>query len=135
MVESAGGLVWRARKGGRRVEVLLVHRRRHDDWSLPKGRRRSDETPLACALREVREETGLTCEVGDELPTVRYRDRLGRRRVARYWSMVPEGGTFEPTKEVDEVRWVRYERLGDVLTQQRELVVVRGLLVAPRRAA
>ena len=58
----------RERKQGRRVEVLVVHRPRHDDWSLPKGRRRSDETPLACALREVREETGLECRAGIELP-------------------------------------------------------------------
>jgi 8-oxo-dGTP diphosphatase len=117
------------------VEVLLVHRPHRDDWGLPKGRRRHDETPLACALREVREETGLTCEVGDELPTVRYRDRLGRRRVARYWAMAPVEGRFEPTAEVDEVRWVRIDRVGDVLTHPRELVVVRGLRAVSSSAA
>lgn len=135
MVESAGGVVWRSRKKGRRIDVLLVHRPDRDDWSLPKGRRRRDETPLACAVREVREETGLRCAIGDELPTVRYRDRLGRRRMARYWSMQPDSGSFEPSDEVDEVRWVRYERLDLALSQPRELIVVRGLVAVVGHAA
>jgi 8-oxo-dGTP diphosphatase len=128
-------VVLRERKQGRRVEVLLVHRPRHDDWSLPKGRRRPDETPLACALREVWEETGLECRAGLELPTVRYRDALGRRREARYWAMAPVGGGFEPTHEVDEVRWVRFDRVAEHLTHRRELIVVRGLRVVSASAA
>ena len=125
----------RERKQGRRVEVLLVHRPRRDDWSLPKGRRRADETPLACALREVHEETGLVCRAGIELPAVHYRDHLGRRREARYWAMAPVEGEFEPSGEVDEVCWVRLDRLRDRLTQRRELVVVRGLRVTRASAA
>ena len=133
IVQAAGCVVWRY--GTREPEVLLVHRPRHDDWSLPKGRRRADETPLACALREVREETGLECRAGLELPTVRYRDHLGRRREVRFWAMAPVDGEFEPTREIDDVRWVRVEKLADHLTHLRELVVVRGLRVARSTAA
>lgn len=135
MIRSAGGVLLRERKQGRRVDVLVVHRPRHDDWSLPKGRRRPDETPLACALREVREETGLACRAGVELPALRYRDRLGRRREARYWAMTPVDGEFEPNGEVDDVRWVRFDRLAEVLTHPRELHVVRGLRVVRSSAA
>ena len=35
-VRAAGCAVWRAAADG--IEVLLVHRPRYDDWSLPKGK-------------------------------------------------------------------------------------------------
>lgn len=117
------------------MEVLLVHRPDRRDWSLPKGRRRPGESALACALREVREETGLRCRPGDELDTLRFRDRLGRRRVVRYWAMEPGDGSFEPTDEIDDVRWVRADRVDEHLTHVRELVVVRGLRVLSTAAA
>ena len=135
MLESAGGVVWRSRKRGRRVDVLLVHRPDRDDWSLPKGRRHPGESALACALREVREETGLRCRAGDQLPTLRFRDRFDRRRTVRYWAMAPGVGAFEPTDEIDAVRWVRLERLDVHLTNPRELLVVEGLRLVTASAA
>jgi len=36
-----------------RPEVLLVHRPKYDDWSLPKGKRDPGETDEQCAVREV----------------------------------------------------------------------------------
>jgi 8-oxo-dGTP pyrophosphatase MutT (NUDIX family) len=128
-------VVWRSRKRGRRVDVLLVHRPDHCDWSLPKGRRHPGESALDCALREVREETGLRCRPGDELPSLRFRDRFDRRRMVRYWAMEPVGGAFEPTDEIDAVRWVRLHRLADHLTNPRELLVVQGLRLVTASAA
>lgn len=115
--------------------MLLVHRPDRLDWSLPKGRRRSGESALDCALREVHEETGLHCTAGDVLPTMRFRDRAGRRRTVRYWAMAPGDGEFTPTDEIDAVRWVRLDRLAAHLTHPRELVVVHGLRVVSSSAA
>jgi 8-oxo-dGTP diphosphatase len=42
-VRAAGAVVWR-RSAGSDVEVLLVHRPKYDDWSLPKGKREAGET-------------------------------------------------------------------------------------------
>ena len=46
----------------RRDAVLLVHRTRDglDDWVLPGGTPREDESLTACARRELLEETGLS---------------------------------------------------------------------------
>ena len=49
----------------------MVHRPRYDDWSLPKGKAERGESADRTALREVEEETGLVCALGDELVTVR----------------------------------------------------------------
>jgi 8-oxo-dGTP pyrophosphatase MutT (NUDIX family) len=126
VIEGAGGVVWRTIEASD-PEVLLVHRPRHDDWSLPKGKRERRETALECALREVREETGLRCVAGAELPEARYIDRRGRGRRVRYWAMQVVRGEFRPNDEVDAVRWVAADRAGDLLTYAHDLVVVRGL--------
>ena len=57
--------------------VLLVHRPKYDDWTFPKGKAEPDESDLDCALREVREETGLVCATEQELPQTHYADRFG----------------------------------------------------------
>ena len=105
LIVAAGGVVWRRAESGV-VEVLLVHRPRYDDWSLPKGKLNEGEEATAAALREVAEETGLRCVLGDELPSSSYYDRRGRPKIVRYWTMQPVGGRFEANDEVDEVRWL-----------------------------
>jgi 8-oxo-dGTP diphosphatase len=123
LVRAGGGVVWRrAPDGG--LEVLLVHRPKYDDWSLPKGKLDAGEDDLAAAVREVEEETGLRCEVGPELPSTRYRDNKGRPKVVRYWAMQPGDGTFTPTREIDEVRWVPIDEAGDALTYDHDREVV-----------
>ena len=124
VIEAAGGVVWRTTPGSG-LEVLLIHRPEHDDWSLPKGKRERGETALRCAHREVQEETGLRCTVDVELPTARYRDRKGRAKQVRFWSMQRRSGSFRPNREVDQVRWVSIDRLDGILADH-ELVVVAG---------
>jgi 8-oxo-dGTP diphosphatase len=126
-VRAAGGVVWRAGGDeGSEPEVLLVHRPKYDDWSLPKGKRDAGETDEATARREVREETGLRCRLGDELVESHYVDGRGRPKVVRYWDMTVEGGSFEVNDEVDAVEWLR---LGDVsarLTYERDRPVIQS---------
>ena len=50
-VIAAGGVVWRERRGTR--QVLLVHRPRYDDWSLPKGKLTTNEHVLLAAAEPV----------------------------------------------------------------------------------
>ncbi len=62
------------------VELVLIHRPAYDDWTLPKGKLNPGETHEAAALREVREETGMTCRLVRPAGQVRYTDRHGRGR-------------------------------------------------------
>ncbi|HEX2701372.1 MAG TPA: NUDIX hydrolase [Acidimicrobiales bacterium] len=132
-VRAAGGVVWRRRGdgAGRATEILLVHRPKYDDWSLPKGKAEPGETDEDCALREVEEETGLRCALGEHLGDVAYRDRFDRPKVARYWAMVPESGAFEPNSEVDEVRWLALDDAMELLSYGRDRSIVQALVDRP----
>jgi 8-oxo-dGTP diphosphatase len=99
-VQAAGGVVVR---DGR---VAVIHRPKYDDWSLPKGKLDTGEGWEEAALREVREETGLRCELREELESARYRDRKGRPKLVRYWRMTVVDGEFAPNAEVDEMAWL-----------------------------
>jgi len=138
VIEAAGGLVWRI-SAKRALKVLLVHRPRYGDWSLPKGKVEAGESPLKAALREVAEETGLSCAACRPLPETRYRDRKGRQKRVRYWAMEPRKGSFRPNHEVDKIRWVRIEDAGELLSYDHDLRVIAALpeaagLVWPRLA-
>jgi 8-oxo-dGTP diphosphatase len=122
-VKAAGGVV--VDDQGR---VVLVHRPRYDDWTLPKGKLDPGESFQDAALREVAEETGLRCRVVRELPGVRYRDNKGRPKLVRYWLMeVEDDPGFAPNDEVDELRWVEPAEARRLLSYERDRDVVEAL--------
>jgi 8-oxo-(d)GTP phosphatase len=67
---SAGAVLWRPDAHG--IELLLVHRPKYDDWSLPKGKREPGEHVLLTAAREVHEETSVRPVFGPRLRTAEY---------------------------------------------------------------
>jgi 8-oxo-dGTP diphosphatase len=126
VVQAAGGVVWRRSPAGE-LEVLLVHRPRYDDWTVPKGKLDPGEDHASAALREVAEETGLRCTLGPELASTSYRDRRDRPKHVRYWAMTPVDGAFTPTDEVDEVRWVPVEAARSLLSYRRDEPLLEAL--------
>jgi 8-oxo-(d)GTP phosphatase len=103
-VVSAGAVVFRP---GR--QVLLVHRRKYDDWSFPKGKLDRGEHPTAAAVREVEEETGVRVRLGPPLGSQRYpvKDRM---KTVHYWvgraSGADDVSGYLPNEEIDGVAWV-----------------------------
>jgi 8-oxo-dGTP diphosphatase len=128
VVQAAGGVVTRNARDGT-LEVLVVHRPRYDDWSLPKGKLEPGESFEEAARREIEEETGVRVELGAALPTTDYVDRHGRPKVVHYWRMTPVGETaWQPSNEVDETRWITVAEAGTLLSYEhdRRLVAAVG---------
>jgi len=125
VVRAAGGVVWRRRRGD--VEIMLVHRPApRSDWSLPKGKLEQGERHRDAALREVQEEAGLRCTLGDRLADIGYVTPKGEDKRVRWWSMtVDSDDGFTPNKEIDERRWVPVRDLDDVLTWESDRSLVR----------
>jgi 8-oxo-dGTP diphosphatase len=134
-IEAAGGVVWRYRADGR-PEFLVVHRPRYADWTLPKGKLDGGESLLACAEREVVEETGSRVKVGDEIGSIAYLTPQGNTKSVRYWLMEHIDGSFRPNAEVDKVRWLRARKARAALTYSRDHNVLdRGIQLAKRPAS
>ena len=136
LIRAAGAVPWRrvtdeAPGGGgvSSVQILLVHRPKYDDWSLPKGKREPGEHILLTAVREVFEETGVRSVLGPRLAPVEYATGAFRKRID-YWSMFSPGerdSGFMASHEVDEVSWLPLAQAGQRLTYPRDAAVIAGL--------
>jgi 8-oxo-dGTP diphosphatase len=127
-ITAAGGVVWR--RDSDLPELLLAHRPRYNDWTLPKGKVHSGESELAAAVREVREETGFTGAVQHRVGTTKYVVDSARKRVT-FWSMRCSGGQFVPNDEVDEICWLPPADAADRLTYDSERSVAADWASTP----
>ena len=107
--------------------MLLVHRSAYDDWSFPKGKAEPGETDEECALREVEEETGLRCTLGEELAFTDYVDARGRPKRVRYWRMEVADGELRFEHEVDTARWLTIAEASQLLSYDRDRELLNGL--------
>ena len=129
-VLAAGALAWREK--GDQLQVLLIHRPRYDDWSIPKGKLDKGETFPAAAVREVAEETGYRVRLHRPLPASVYLLPDGRTKIVQYWTATVRakiGPGPQDSREVDEMRWVPLEEAEALVARQSDQVP----LVALRR--
>lgn len=124
-VLAAGALVWRLKND--KLQVLVVHRPRYDDWSFPKGKAEPGESMVLTAIREVAEETGRQIVLGRYLGKARRRLVSGRKKRTLYWAaqVLAEAGPGEglraavkpaSKREIDKVRWWKVEKAARKLT-------------------
>jgi 8-oxo-dGTP diphosphatase len=108
-------------------EVAVVYRPKYEDWTLPKGKLEPGESWDQAALREVEEETGLHCELREELGDVSYTDRHGRPKTVRYWRMEVSSGEFRPNNEVSELSWLPPSEAAAQLSFDRDREILARL--------
>ncbi len=123
VVVSAGGVVWRDGAAG--PELAVVHRERHDDWSLPKGKLEDGEAPDDAAVREVLEEVGCRARISRYADRVAY-DADGDPKVVFFWHMEPVEQVGEPAEdEIDRVEWLTVEQALERLSYEGERELLR----------
>jgi 8-oxo-(d)GTP phosphatase len=121
---AAGAVLWRPAAHG--TEVLLVHRPKYDDWSLPKGKREPGEHVLLTAVREVWEETSVQPVLGPRLRTAEYLVK-GRPKQVDYWSALSADGKAAPSHEIDAVSWLPVRQALDSVSYPRDADVIASL--------
>ena len=104
-ITAAGTVVLRP-VPGREPDVLLVHRPRYDDWSLPKGKIDPDEYLAGCAVRETREEAAVDVRLELPLDRISYPVGGGAKTVSYWRARALHESTHRPDSEVDEVLWL-----------------------------
>ncbi|HET9056944.1 MAG TPA: NUDIX domain-containing protein [Chitinophagaceae bacterium] len=112
---AAGGLVENEKK-----QLLLIFRR--GKWDLPKGKMDKGETPEACAIREVQEETGLQKIQIKKKITVTYHtyEEFGKHILKEnHWYKMKASSSekFIPQTEEDigEIHWVEKDKIDEYL--------------------
>ncbi|WP_116248285.1 NUDIX hydrolase [Nocardiopsis sp. FIRDI 009] len=132
-IRAGGAVLWRTGPGGG-AEVVLIRRPDRDDWTLPKGKLKNGEHLITGAVREVREETGLTPVLGRRLPPQRYL-KDGWPKQVEWWAATPAepGGPidYEANEEVDAVEWVPVEDALVRLTYDHDVQVLDNFRAGP----
>ncbi|MCZ3385602.1 MAG: NUDIX hydrolase [Actinomycetia bacterium] len=121
-IVAAGCLV--TRQGIDGTEVLLVHRPRYNDWSLPKGKAEDGEHVTQTAVREVHEETGLVVVLRRPLPMQTYLVD-GVPKDVHYWrALVAQEAEFVPSDEVNKIRWLSVEEAARRVSRPDDALLV-----------
>ena len=126
---SSGGVIFRnSRKG---IEVALIAVKNKTVWCLPKGAIDKNEDFQTAAVREVREETGLSGEVIDEIGKISYwyfsKDENMRFNKTVYFYLMEykSGNTDEHDQEVDDAQWFPIEEAIDKLAYRGEKEILQ----------
>lgn len=124
IIKAAGGILWR--KQGDHKEIALIHRPKHDDWSLPKGKLAQQEGWVEAALREVLEETGYRCDLGTFAGSISYLIK-DRPKVVLFWNMtIRQHDPDSMNGEVDQVVWLREREALNLLDYPDERELLRS---------
>ena len=128
---SAGGVVYRG--DATATEVVIVAVGGNNRWQLPKGLVDEGEKPEVTAVREAREEGGVTSEIVQHIETVEYwyvgldkgiRVRF-HKRVHFYLMRYVSGDTKDHDWEVNEARWVPIDDAAAQLAFDNERLVMK----------
>ncbi len=114
-------------------EVMIVYRKRYQDWTLPKGKLRENESFPEAPLREVEEETGCSCRLGTYLGAISYAYN-GVPKVVMFWKMsVIEEKPVPGSEEIAEATWMPVAAAMQRMTHaQEKSLLARVTGAAPR---
>lgn len=134
-ISSAGGILFRKKKRG--VEIALIAVKDKNLWTIPKGTVDKDENVEDAAIREIREETGLTGRIVESIGEKSYwfylkDENIKYRKTVMYFLLEYAEGTIEDTCiEVDDAQWfliddavqkVTYRNDKDIIAKARDII-------------
>jgi 8-oxo-dGTP pyrophosphatase MutT (NUDIX family) len=131
MIQAAGGIVCRNLQNKRKIfKILIVHRPKYNDWSLPKGKLLTGESWENAARREVKEETGYSVKIHSFAGPVLY--SVARvPKLVLFWRMkIQRVQKFKPTSEVDKIKWVTIRQALTLLSYDREKELLATIMIA-----
>lgn len=114
LVDAAGGVVT-----NKHNELLAIYRR--NKWDLPKGKKDSGEDLAECAVREVKEETGLHhLDLGDLICTTfhTYHEKGSHvLKSTHWWHMYAKEGqkvTPQTEEDIEAIKWLKDDELSEI---------------------
>lgn len=133
---SAGGVVIKKVKD--RDCYLVIHRNQMNDWSLPKGHQKKNESLQETAVREIRDETGIIAKPIKYLGKFTYSVTAEQKKIiflrtVHWFLMKYKSGELrrKKSREVDKVIWAPFEKDFSFLTydnDQKFIKLAKGAL-------
>lgn len=128
-VYAAGAVCWREVDG--RMMVLVIHRTVHGDVTIPKGKVDPGESLPQTAVREIKEETGLTVALGVPVGIANYPLSNGRTKIVHYWAAEATDdavlhSTFVPNGEVAALEWVTIKKARTYLSYDTDVEILEA---------
>lgn len=131
---SAGGVAFRLE--GNNISIAIIRTSAEGRWQLPKGMIDPGETVAQAALREVREEAGIACELLDHIDTIEYwfygnydgTQKRYHKKVHFYLMKYVEGNVADHDHEVIEAKWVDSVKATEILEFSNEQETVKRAL-------
>lgn len=136
--KSCGALV--LCRQGEQVSLLVLRHRYGGTWSFPKGHMEGRETEVQTALREVREETGLSIRLlpGFRESVIYYPKPNVKKQVVYFLGVARCGAPVQcQEEEISEIKWVDLSRAQEVVTfrnDKRLIVRAKRYLTSQRLA-
>ncbi len=98
-----------------KLRILLIHRTKYRDITLPKGKVDPGEMLAETAVREVHEETGIRVSLGVSVGVSRYHLASQKQKVVHYWAaeatdVAIRESTFVPNREIAALEWVSVKK-------------------------
>ncbi|GAB2757758.1 NUDIX hydrolase [Amycolatopsis magusensis] len=98
--------------------ILMIRRTDNDLYSIPGGQLELGETLTQAAVREVREETGIECEVtgligiySNPNHVIAYDDGEVRQEFSICFRAKPTGGELRTSNESSEAKWIPQDNI------------------------
>ncbi len=132
VIKAAGGILQRSTPRG--DEVMVVYRKRHQDWTLPRGKVKDGESFQEAAMREVQDETGCSCRIGNYLGTISYSDN-GVPKVVLFWKMtLLEDRGARNNDEIGESLWLQVPAAIERLSHAQEKALLSRVGSLPKQS-
>ncbi|HEY2913420.1 MAG TPA: NUDIX hydrolase [Candidatus Angelobacter sp.] len=132
VIKAAGGILQRSTPRG--DEVMVVYRKRHQDWTLPRGKVKDGESFQEAAMREVQEETGCSCRIGNYLGTISYSDN-GVPKVVLFWKMtLVEDKGARNNDDIGESVWLQVPAAIERLSHAQEKALLSRVGSLPKQS-
>ncbi|MBE6788077.1 MAG: NUDIX domain-containing protein [Ruminococcaceae bacterium] len=125
--KSCGSVLYR---NNDELRILVIKQARNGNWSFPKGHVENGETEIETAVREVKEEVGISVQPLDGFrEVICYNPRSNiQKEVVYFVSLSPSPTVKIQKEEVSDYKWVRPNHALKTLTFKNDREVLKKAL-------